>query len=84
MHYTTAISREMSDEPEKNDDTLRLQQQGIPVVYRNHLSLHTAIIDKSTTWYGSVNILGFHSTEDNLIRFKNAEIASTLFESLQK
>ncbi len=69
---------------EENDDTLRMQQQGIYVVYRGHLSLHTAIIDKSTIWYGSVNILGFHSIEDNLIRFKNAEIASNLFESLQK
>lgn len=69
---------------EKNNDTIRLQQQGISVIYRDHLSLYTAIIDKSTIWYGSVKILGFHSTEDNLIRFKNAEIASNLFESLRK
>ena len=69
---------------EKNDDTLRLQQQGVSVIYRDHLSLHAAIIDKSTNWYGSVNILGFHSTENNLIRFKNVEIASNLLESLQK
>lgn len=69
---------------EKNDDTFRMQQQGVAVIYRNSLSLHAAIIDKSTIWYGSVKILGFHSTEDNLIRFKNAEIASNLFDSLQK
>ena len=69
---------------EKNDDTLRLHQQGISVVYRDHLSLHTAIIDKSTIWYGSVKILGFHSTEENLIRFKSAEIASNLFDLLLK
>ena len=69
---------------EKNNDTIQLQQQGISVIYLDHLSLHTAIIDKSTIWYGSVKILGFHSTEDNLIRLKNAEIASNLFESLQK
>ena len=69
---------------EKNNDTIRLQKQGISVIYRDHLSLHTAIIDKSNIWYGSVKILGFHSIEDNLIRFKNIEIASNLFESLQK
>ena len=69
---------------ETNDDTLRLQQQGIIVIYHDSLSLYTAIIDKSTIWYGSVKILGFHSIEDNLIRFKNAEIASNLFDSLQK
>ena len=69
---------------EKNDDTIRLQKQGISVIYRDHLSLHTAIIDKSNIWYGSVKILGFHSIEDNLIRFQNKEIALSMLESLQK
>ena len=69
---------------EENDDTLRLQHQGITVVISEHLSLHTAVIDKSIIWYGSVNILGFHSSEDNLIRFKNPEIATNLLESLLK
>ena len=40
-----------------------------------------------TAWQrGSVNIniLGFHSVEDNLIRFKNPEIATSLLETLHK
>ena len=69
---------------EKNDETIRLQKQGISVIYRDHLSLHTAIIDKSSIWYGSVKILGFHSIEDNIIRFQNKEIALNMLESLQK
>ena len=69
---------------EENDDTIRLQHQGISVIYNEHLSLHVAIIDKSTIWYGSVNILGYRSLEDNLIRFRNPEIASNLLDSLQK
>lgn len=69
---------------EDNDDTLRLLHQGVSVICKEHLSLHAAIIDKSIIWYGSINILGYHSTEDNLIRFKHPEIASHLFESLQK
>ena len=69
---------------EENDDAIRLQHQGISVIYKDHLSLHAAIIDKSTIWYGSVNILGYHSLEDNLIRFRNPEIASNLLDSLQK
>ena len=69
---------------EENDDTHRLRHQGLSVITKEHLSLHTAIIDKSIIWYGSVNILGFHSVEDNLIRFKNPEIATSLLESLQK
>ena len=67
---------------EENDDTARLRQQGIDVVSNKNLSLHTAIIDKSLIWYGSVKILGFHSGEDNLIRFKNPEIATSLLASL--
>ena len=66
---------------EESDDTIRLQHQGIKVITITHLSLHAAIIDKSTIWYGSVNILGFHSVEDNLIRFRNLEIATNLLES---
>ena len=67
---------------EENDDTIRLQHQGISVITINKLSLHAAIIDKSKVWYGCVNILGYHSAEDNLIRFKNPEIATTLLESI--
>ena len=69
---------------EENEDTLRLQHQGISVIIISHLSLHAAIIDKSTIWYGSVNILGYRSAEDNLIRFKNPEIAMSLFETFHK
>ena len=68
---------------EDNEETLQLQQQGISVIIKERLSLHAAIIDKSIIWYGSVNILGFHSVEDNLIRFKNPEIAASLLESLR-
>ena len=68
---------------EENDDTLHLQHQGISVITINHLSLHTAIIDKNKIWYGSVSILGYHSVEDNLIRFRNPEIATNLLESIK-
>ena len=68
---------------EENDYTLQLQHQGISVMIKEHLSLHAAIIDKSIIWYGSVNILGFYSVEDNLIRFRNPEIAASLLESLR-
>jgi superfamily II DNA or RNA helicase len=69
---------------EVNEDTLQLQHQGICVITVERLSLHAAIIDKSTIWYGSVNILGYRSSEDNLIRFKNPEIATSLLETLHK
>ena len=69
---------------EENDDTVWLKHQGISVIYNNHLSLHVAIIDMRTVWYGSVNILGYRSFEDNLIRFRDSEIATSLLDTLQK
>ena len=68
---------------EENNDILRFQHQSITVITIHQLSLHAAIIDKSILWYGSVNILGYHSDEDNLIRFKNPEIASNLLDSIR-
>lgn len=67
---------------ENNEDTLQIQHLGIRVKTIEHLSLHAAVIDKATIWYGSANILGYQSLEDNLIRFKNTEIATQLIESL--
>lgn len=69
---------------EENEDTLQLQQQGISVAIISTLSLHLAIIDKTIIWYGSINILGYHSLEDNLIRFKDPEIATNLLGLLSK
>ena len=69
---------------EENDDTAKYKLNGIYVIRNEHLTLHGAIIDKSLIWYGSVNILGFLSAEDNLIRFKNPEIATNLLESIHK
>ena len=69
---------------EENENTVSLEQNGIDVIINKDLSLHAAIIDKSLIWYGSVNILGYHSGEDNLIRFKNPEIATSLLESIHK
>lgn len=36
------------------------------------------IIDKSHIWYGSVNLLGYHAEEDNIITFNDASIASDI------
>jgi superfamily II DNA or RNA helicase len=67
---------------EGNADTERLKHQGITVVENARLNLHAAIIDKSLIWYGSVNILGYHAADDNLIRFRNAEIATSLLATI--
>ena len=44
---------------EETDDTLRLKQQGISVIYRDHLSLHAAIIDKALSGMEALIFLVF-------------------------
>ena len=40
------------------------------------------IIDKQQVWYGSINMLGYHATDDNAMRFCDTEIANNLMEML--
>ena len=65
-----------------NDETTYLSSQGITVYQKPKLSLCCAIIDRSTTWYGSINILAYHLEEDCMIRLTDSEIASGLIEGL--
>ena len=67
---------------EANDDTTYLSSQGITIYQKPKLSLCCAIIDRSTTWYGSINILAYHSEEDCMIRLTDTAIASGLIEAL--
>lgn len=69
---------------EHNTHTVWLQNRGIRVQINGKLTLCASVIDNYAVWYGSVNILGFHSTEDNLICFQNAEIAQELVDVLYK
>ena len=67
---------------EANDDTTYLSSQGIIVYQKPKLSLCCAIIDRSTTWYGSINLLAYHSEEDCMICLTDSTIASGLIEAL--
>ena len=69
---------------EENDDAAILRDYGIRISVRSDINFDCCIIDKSRIWYGSVNILGFHSTEDNVITFQDAETANNLIDVLLK
>lgn len=58
-----------------SDSISRLSNIGARVNIKEKLSIHTTIIDKSITWYGSVNYLGYSTEDDNAIRVKD-EIVS--------
>ena len=68
----------------ENDDAAILRDYGIQISVRPDINFDCCIIDKFRIWYGSVNILGFHSTEDNVITFQDAETSNHLIDILIK
>ena len=69
---------------EVNEHTELLSMHGVNVVIKEKLTLNCAILDRSKLWYGSVSILGYHNSDDNIITFDNPEIATSLLEQLNK
>ena len=69
---------------EENDDMTKLRVNGINVNLKPDISFNCCVIDKKDIWYGSVNFLGYQSTEDNVITFHDAETAKDILELLYK
>ncbi len=69
---------------EETDEVGKLRADGFHISLRSDINFNCCIIDKSYVWYGSVNILGYHTTEDNIITFHDAETASNLMDVLLK
>lgn len=62
----------------ENEQTEYMKNQGLFVKIVPKLSLCACIIDKSTVWYGSVNVLGYPTEEDSVIRIVDIKLASEL------
>ncbi len=67
---------------ESNEQTDKLQMHGAQVIIDENLTFNCAILDRSTIWYGNVPILGYHSSNDNIITLQNPELATTLINNL--
>ena len=67
-----------------NTDVVKLRTCGITVTLKPDINFNCCIIDRSDIWYGSVNILGYHSTEDNMITFHDSETVKDILELLYK
>ena len=63
---------------ESNNDIERIKQRGIDIILKPDIALCSSIIDKQHVWYGSINILGYHATDDNAMRFCDSDIADSL------
>ena len=42
----------------------------------------TTIIDKDIVWYGAINILGYATEEDNVIKVVDDKLANELMKTL--
>ena len=72
---------------EKERDTVnecaeKLQENGVIVSYKSDFYQKFTVIDQSVVWYGSVNFLSFGTHEESIMRFKNADIAGQLMDTV--
>ena len=65
---------------EENSQTNYLKSLGLYVKIVPKLSLSSCIIDRSTVWYGSINILGYVTEEDNIIKITDGKLANELLD----
>ncbi len=63
-----------------NEQTDFLQNQGLFIKIVPKLSLCACIIDKSTIWYGSINILGYSTEKDSMIKIVDIKLASEILD----
>ncbi len=67
---------------EPNEHTERLQMHGAQIILKEDFTLNCAIFDRSFVWYGNVQLLGYHSPNDNIITLHNPELATTILNML--
>lgn len=65
-----------------NEQTEYLQRKGLSLKITPTLSLCTTIIDKTIVWYGAINMLGYISEEDNVIKVTDNNLADELTNAL--
>ena len=59
-----------------------LKAKGLSVKVTPSLSLCASIVDKSIVWYGSINVLGYVSDDDSIIRLENCNLANEFVDEL--
>ena len=64
----------------ENGQSDYLRRQGLFVKIVPGLSLCSCVMDKSSVWYGSINILGYPTEGDNIIRIKDIRLAEEFLD----
>jgi phosphatidylserine/phosphatidylglycerophosphate/cardiolipin synthase-like enzyme len=67
------------------EQTLKmLKHAGVNTVFKTSIHQKFAVIDQRLAWYGSINLLGFGSAEENIMRLESPSIAGALLASISK
>ena len=61
-------------------DEVRFKEVGGTYSVNDAQTIQCAIIDKSICWYGDINFLGYHSSEDTVMRIDDAKMAGELLD----
>ena len=61
-------------------DEVRFKEVGGTYSVNAAQTIQCAIIDKSICWYGDINFLGYHSSEDTVMRINDAKMAGELLD----
>lgn len=61
-------------------DEERFKEVGGTYSVNDAQSIQCAIIDKSICWYGDINFLGYHSSEDTVMRIDDVKMAGELID----
>lgn len=61
---------------------LLLKEAGVKVLLKPTIHQKFAIIDEKITWYGSINLLSFGSSEESIMRLSSSSIACELAKSI--
>jgi superfamily II DNA or RNA helicase len=83
------ITRPPEDFKDKNASAIRsaldlLRDTGVSVVFKSNIHQKYAVLDQRIVWYGSINLLGFGSAEESIMRLNSPDIANELIRSLEK
>lgn len=60
-----------------------LEKAGVGVAYKSGIHQKIALIDQRIVWYGSINLLGYGSAEESMMRLINRNIAFELMRTFE-
>jgi len=60
-----------------------LMKHGVNVIERSKIHQKFAVIDSRTSWYGSINLLSFGSSEESIMRLESKGISEELLRTIQ-